>query len=100
MSSNSATGSSTVAGHPTRPHSQANGYGLSERFVWTRPVVRGGTVQLAPVDYFAPTGFTEWRIIATRLGASTIEARGKANCARHDGSAAVKQFRVCIVIVA
>ena len=65
---------------------------LCNKWNWTPPKVRGGTVVLSRINYEIDPGFKAWQITRRAAGTAKITASGQPNC---DGcSRAARSFRL------
>lgn len=53
---------------------------LSHDWLWSTPQVEGSAVVLAPVEYFADPGYTEWSVEAVRPGKTVVRIEGSRQC--------------------
>jgi hypothetical protein len=53
---------------------------LSNKWNWTQPKARGGTVTLTPINYESDPGFKAWQITRRAAGVAKITAYGQPNC--------------------
>jgi predicted secreted protein len=65
---------------------------LSNKWNWSQPKVRGGTVVLGRINYESDPGFKAWQITRRSAGTAKITAYGRPNC---DGcSRSARSFRL------
>ena len=53
---------------------------LANKWNWTQPKVRGGTVVLSRISYESDPGFKAWQITRRSAGTAKITAYGRPNC--------------------
>ena len=67
---------------------------LSNKWNWTQPKARGGTVVLSRINYESDPGFKAWQITRRAAGTAKITASGRPNC---DGcSRAARSFKLTL----
>jgi hypothetical protein len=62
----------------------AVGQSLSVRlggpWLWTEPVVDGGAIDVAQVNFLVDPGYSEWTVRGLQAGRATLQINGEANC--------------------
>lgn len=62
----------------------AVGQSLSVRlggpWLWTEPVVDGGAIDVAQVNFLVDPGYSEWTVQGLQAGRATLQINGEANC--------------------
>ena len=53
---------------------------LGGPWLWREPVVDGGAIDVAQVNFFVDPGYSEWAVRGLRAGRATLQINGEANC--------------------
>ena len=69
---------------------------LSNRWLWSKPRVRGTAVRLTRVDYKRDPGYKEWEIERRAPGRAIVTSDGAPNCRGCDRPD--RDFRVTLVV--
>ena len=53
---------------------------LGGPWLWREPVVDGGAIDVAQVNFLVDPGYSEWAVRGLRAGRATLQINGEANC--------------------
>jgi hypothetical protein len=74
---------------------------LGGPWLWRDPVVDGGAIEVAQVNFFVDPGYSEWTVLGLQAGRATLQINGEANCPTEGDTVCIlgaKVFMVTFVV--
>jgi hypothetical protein len=74
---------------------------LGGPWLWRDPVVDGGAIEVAQVNFFVDPGYSEWTVRGMQAGRATLQINGEANCPTEGDTVCIlgaKVFMVTFVV--
>jgi hypothetical protein len=74
---------------------------LGGPWLWRDPVVDGGAIEVAQVNFFVDPGYSEWSVLGLQAGRATLQINGEANCPTEGDTVCIlgaKVFMVTFVV--